>query len=104
MTAINAALIATVSTQTLSGYSVATLAITSAATEYNYTLPNGTKAFAIQNRNDGSIYLRSVSGGDYWTFRPGQPWFPVNIKGDAVITIILSSNKPSQTVEILAWS
>jgi hypothetical protein len=104
MTAINSALIATVSTQTLDGFDIATLALTLANTEYSYTFPAGTKGFQIQNRDHGVVKLRKTSGGPYWTFFPGQPWFPVNIKGSATISLILESPNTAQTVEILYWS
>lgn len=104
MTAINAALIGTVETQTFTGFDITTVAITLANTEYTYSFPAGTKGFQIQNRNDAVIKLRKTSGGAYWTFFPGQPWFPVNIKGTAAISIILESPSAGQTVEVLYWS
>jgi hypothetical protein len=104
VTAINAALIGTDETQTFSGFEVATLALTLANTEYTYNFPAGTKGFQIQNRDSAVIKLRKTSGGAYWTFFPGQPWFPVNIKGTASISIILESATAAQTIEILYWS
>lgn len=104
MTAINAALIATVSVQTLDGFDVDTLVLTTANTEYTYTFPSGTKAFALQNRNNGVVKLRKVSGGDFWTFFPGQPYYPANIKSSATIAIILESPLANQTIELLYWS
>jgi hypothetical protein len=104
VTAINAALIGTVETQTFTGFDIAKVSLILPNVEYTYTFPSGTKGFQIQNRNSGAIKLRKVSGGDYWTFFAGQPWFPVNIKGNATISIILESPSPSQTVEVLYWS
>jgi hypothetical protein len=104
VTAINAALIGTVETQTFTGFDITSVAITLANTEYSYTFPAGTKGFQIQNRDTGVVKLRKTSGGQYWTFFPGQPWFPVNIKGNATISIILESTSASQTVEVLYWS
>jgi hypothetical protein len=104
MTVVNSALIATVSTQTLTGFDVATVSIVLANTEYTYTLPSGTKAFSIQNRNNGTVYLRKVSGGDYWTFFPGTPYDPMNLKSSATVTLILSSNLANQVIEVLAWN
>lgn len=104
MTAINAALVGTVETQTFTGFDIAVQVLTLANTEYTYNLPAGTKGFQIQNRNNGTVYLRKTSGGAYWTFFPGQPWFPVNIKGTASISLILSSDQAAQTVEILYWN
>lgn len=104
MTVVNSALIATVSVQTLDGYDVDTLVLTTANTEYSYTFPAGTKAFALQNRDTGAVKLRKVSGGDYWTFFAGQPYYPANIKSSATITIILESPQANQKVELLYWS
>lgn len=104
MTAINSALIATVSTQTLDGYDVATVALTLANTEYSYTFPAGTKAFTLQNRDNGVVKIRKTSGGAFWTFFPGQPWFPMNIKASATISVILESPSAAQTIELIYWS
>ena len=104
MTAINAALIGTIETQTFSGFDVTKVVLVAANTEYTYTFPSGTKGFQIQNRDNGIVKLRKVSGGDYWTFFGGQPWYPVNIKGNATISIILESPLANQTVEVLYWS
>jgi len=104
VTSINAALVGTVETQTFTGFNITKQVITLASTEYTHNLPAGTKGFQIQNRDEGRIFLRKTSGGDYWTFFPGTPWFPINIKGTASISLILSSDKANQTVEILYWN
>jgi hypothetical protein len=104
MSLFQAAIIGTVETQTFSGFDIATISLTLANTEYTYNFPAGTKGFQIQNRGGAVIKLRKTSGGDFWTFFPGQPWFPVNIKGTATISIILESPSAAQTVEVLYWS
>jgi hypothetical protein len=104
MTAINSALIATVSTQTLDGFDVATVSLTLANTEYTYNFPAGTKGFQLQNRTGALVKVRKTSGGAYWSLYPGQPWFPTNIKGSSSVSVILESPTAAQTIEVLYWS
>jgi hypothetical protein len=104
MTAINAALISTVSTQTLQGFDVAEVSLLLANTEYTYTLPAGTKSFQLQARGNAVIKMRKTAAGPYWTFYPGQPYFPSNIVSSSTITLILESNQASTIVEIVSWS
>lgn len=105
MTAIGSSLIGVSTGNLLNGFEVDTLSLAVAGTEYTYNFPAGTKAFAFKNRDDGVLYLRKTSmSAEYWTFFPGQPYFPINISSTATISVILSSNKNSQTVEIIYWS
>jgi hypothetical protein len=104
MTAINSALIATVSVQTVNAFTVTLLTMPTANTEYSVALPLGTKAVTIQNRNEGLLKLRHVSGGDHFTIAPYVPLPISGILGSATITLYLESPKAAQTVEILSWS
>ncbi len=104
MTAINAALIGTVEVQTVNGFAVTLLSMLTANTEYSVALPLGTKAVTIQNRTEGLLKLRHISGGDHFTIAPYVPLPISGIKASATITLYLESPKAAQTVEILSWS
>lgn len=104
MTAINSALIATVDPQSLEAFTVSTVSLLAANTEYSTVLPAGTKSFMIQNRNNGLVKFKHQSAGDYWTLFPGQPYFLHTIKASAAITLYLESTSPSQTVELISWT
>jgi hypothetical protein len=88
--------------QTKNSYHITKLELTDAGTEYTFNFPAGTKGFQIQNRNDGTLYLHD--GPEHWTLSPGQPWFPEGLKASSLFSVSLSSNKPSQVVEVLYWS
>ena len=104
MTSIASSLVGTVSTETIDTPIVTTAALILANTEYPVALPVGTKTFALQNRGDGLIKMRTVAAGDHWTLFPGQPYYLANIKGSSSVTLYMESPKAGQTVEILAWS
>lgn len=104
MTSIASSLIGTVSTETIDTPLITTAALVLANNEYAVAFPLGTKTFAIQNRGDGLVKLRSVSAGDHFTLFPGQPYYISNIKGTSAVTLYMESPKAGQIVEIIAWS
>lgn len=104
MTAINSAIIGTVSTETLTAFVVENVTLALANTEYSHTLPASTKHFVLQNRNDGIVKLKAVTGGDILTLYPNVPYSIANIKSSASITVILESPKAAQVIEIISWS
>lgn len=104
MTSIASSLVGTVSTETIDTPVVVNHTLSTANTEYTITLPTGTKTFAVQNRSDGLIKLKTVSAGAHFTLFPGQPYYLANIKGTASVTIYAESPKASQVLEIIAWS
>jgi hypothetical protein len=104
MTSIASSLVGTVSTETIETPVVANHTLALANTEYSVALPAGSKTFALQNRNDGLIKLKTTSGGAHMTLFPGQPYYISNIKGTASVTIYVESPKAAQVLEILAWS
>lgn len=104
MTSIASSLVGTVSTETIETPIVVNTVLTSANTEYAVALPAGTKTFALQNRGDGLVKMRTVSAGVHWTLFPGQPYYLSNIKGTSSVTLFMESPAAAQTVEIIAWS
>ena len=81
--------------------------ITLANTEYNHTLPAGTKRFKIQNRDSGLVklsYTSGQSGSVYWSIFPGQQYDGENVSNGATINLYYQSPKSSQTLEIVSWS
>ena len=104
MTSIASSLVGTVSTETIDTPVVANHTLAVANTEYTISLPAGTKTFALQNRDEGLIKLKTTSGGPYFSLFPGQPYYIANIKGTASVTIYAESPKGSQTLEIIAWA
>lgn len=86
--------------------SIANLFVPTANTEVAYSLPAGTKRFALQNRSDGIIrlaYAAGTSGTLYYTVWPGDEFAEDNIHFASTINIYVQSPKPSQTVEIRSW-
>lgn len=104
MTAINAALIATVAVESISAYVVDLLLMPLANTEYIYTFPVGTKTFGFRNSTGGVVRLKHVSGGPFFTFDSFVPHFVNDLKSSAVVTIYVESPKAAQTLEIIYWS
>lgn len=104
MTSIASSLVGTVSTETIDTPQVVNHDLTLANTEYSILLPTGTKTFALQNRSDGLIKLKTTAAGAHFTLFPGQPYYIANIKGSASVTIYAESPKGSQTLEIIAWA
>jgi len=104
VTSIASSLIGTVSTETIDTPLITTVDLTTANTEYTVAFPVGSKTFAFQNRSEGLVKLRTVSGGAHWTLFPGQPYYISNIKGSSAVTLYMESPKAAQVVEIIAWS
>jgi hypothetical protein len=106
MTAVTVALTGNVNAndETLSGISVINVSIPLENTEVPYTFPAGTKSFSFQNRGSATVKMKTVSGGDYFTLKPGVPYNVDTIKAVATVTIILEANQASQVIEIIAWS
>jgi hypothetical protein len=104
MTSIASSLVGTVSTETIDTPVVANHTLVLANTEYMIALPVGSKTFALQNRNDGQIKLKTTPAGAHLTLFPGQPYYISNIKGSASVTIYVESPKAAQVLEIIAWS
>lgn len=104
MTSIASSLVGTVSTETIDTPIVTNVSLALANTEYPVALPGGTKTFALQNRGEGLVKMRTVSAGNHWTLFPGQPYYLSNIKGTSSVTLYMESPKAAQTVEIIAWS
>ena len=104
MTAINSALIATVSVESVSSYTVALLAMPLANTEYTYVFPLGTKTFGFRNRNSGVLKLKHMTGGPYFTFDPYVTNWVNDIKSSATVTVYFESPSASQNVELIYWA
>ena len=86
---------------------VANVAVVAADTEYNYTIPAGTKKFWLRVRNlDGvAAYLKVyyVSGDTvYATVNPGGIYVEQDLTTSA-LTIYFKCNYPNRVVEIVSW-
>ena len=104
MTAINSALIATVSVESVSAYQIANLSMPLANTEYSFTFPVGTKTFGFRNRMSGVLKLKHVSGGLHFTWDPFVTNWVNDIKSSAIVTVYFESPSAGQLVEFIYWN
>lgn len=85
---------------------VATVTMTSANTEYNYTLPQGTREFWIKLRTVGypmqACMVEGESNTTYFTVSSGKIHKQQNIKNSNVV-IYFRSTQASMTAEIISF-
>ncbi len=93
----------------LSGKSAPTihnLSMPLANTEYNYTFPNNTREFYLQNRTLGLVkfaYTIGSSGTLYKTLFPGGVLNEDNLELET-LNIYIQSPSAGQTIEIVSWT
>ena len=81
------------------------LTIPSAATEYTYQLPIGTKKFRVQLRGVATLQVRFISGGPTaWTVGAGAVYEESNLSLSSPLDLFVLSSQPSQVLEILYWT
>lgn len=80
--------------------------LTLADTEIDHTLPDHTKCFIVQNRNNGLIklsYIDGNSGSIRVTLFPGTFYREADV-GEKTLTIHMQSPTAAQTIEVVSWS
>lgn len=86
---------------------IANVAMATAATEYDYALPAGTKRFLIKNRMNGVVqlsYSLGTSGTTYETIPRGVFYMEENINPGVAVTLYLQSPSASQIIEVTSWA
>jgi len=86
---------------------IANTAMTTANTEYSYTLPNFTTQFSIKLRDQGwplkIAVVSGESGTTYITVPPGGTWSQ-DLKAAVTSTILyFQCEEGSMTAEIISW-
>lgn len=83
---------------------VQNITLAAAATEYSFTIVEGTKRFHIKNRNTGVLLISysSNNGSNYFSLHAGSVYSEdVSLEDD--LTVYIQSTKGSQVVEVITW-
>lgn len=73
-------------------------------TEVSLVIPNGTKKFKLQSRQDNSkLTIRKNNTGDYFTIRFGAVFEETELDSEEV-TLIITASKDDTDIEVLTWS
>ena len=86
---------------------ITSLALTLANTEYNMTLPAGTRQFSIKSRTDSLIkiaYLTGQMSTNYVIMYPGSTYFRERIRRSTSLTLYFTSSKASDVLEVEYWT
>jgi hypothetical protein len=86
---------------------ITSLALTLANTEYNMTLPAGTRQFSIKSRTDSLIkiaYLTGQMSTNYVIMYPGSTYFRERIRRSTPLTMYFTSSKASDVLEVEYWT
>lgn len=83
------------------------VAMTTAATEYSYTLPANCRQYMIKLSGSAVLQLAYVSGDssvNYLTVPRNCFYAESDLKLTSTVTLYFQSNQSSQVAEIVAWS
>lgn len=81
----------------------ATVSMTTAGTEYSYSVPNGTKKIHVGARANEELRLYSTSGGSaYKTIPAGSPGLWIDAANFQGVTLYFKSPSNSVVLEVLA--
>ena len=85
-------------------YTVKNLTLTTANTEYTYALPNNSRYFIVQCRDNADVKLGKLggSGSEFWTIFSGQQYDSPVLSIDS-ISLYFQSTKAGAVVEIVSW-
>lgn len=85
---------------------IANVTMTSAATEYSYAIPAGTKRFEIKLRSGSALlqlaFTSGASGSTYITIPYGASYAEVDAKAGG-LTLYFQSPDAAQVAEIKTW-
>lgn len=85
-------------------FSVETINIPLANTEYLVNIPDGTRRFKLKDRDgDTKLKVSNQSGGDHFTLHYGNSYEESGLTTDSV-TLYIQSSKSSRTLELITWS
>lgn len=82
------------------------LALTTGGTEYNYTLPTGTKKFILQCRTGEELqfaFVKGESGSNYFTVVEGASHFEDDLNASD-LTLYIQCVDSNKVAEILSWA
>lgn len=81
--------------------------LTTANTEYNFSLSSSTKRYKIKARGDTKIqfsFISGQSGSNYITIPMGCEYVEDNLTLTGSLTIYLQASKNNQVLEVLSWN
>lgn len=84
---------------------VANVTLTSATTEYTWTIPYKTTSFTIQSRTASDFKIAAVSGSSgttYFTVKSGMSYYETEVDNWGG-KIYMQSDSAGQVIEIVYW-
>lgn len=86
---------------------VQNVSMSTANTEYSFTLPAGTRQFELRSRQAGKLQLSYTAGTTatlYRTIWPGTAYSESNLLLTAALDIYVQSTKGSDILEVVSWA